>query len=109
MKLTVILVVLLGLMGCNTTYPSIWQASSACSEWESEEKKVYGNNSKVWDVAKQKEVIIRDARPIQTSRKCTWESETNQILGLVNQVIENDEWIEDENEGNFKVMKNFRY
>ena len=102
MKLKVLLVVLLGLVGCNTTYPSQRQAFTACKEWESDEKTV-----------KWKHVPSRGNLTgwVKTddSRRCVVESETNQVLGLMNQVIEDDEWVEDENEGEKVVVKNFRY
>ena len=89
------IVLVLGLVGCNTTYPSLRQAGTACAEWESDGKTM------TW--------IRNNYRNQKQSRRCVKEIETNQVLGLMNQVIEDDEFVVDENEGDYKVAKNFRY
>jgi hypothetical protein len=94
-----LIVLVLGLVGCNTTYPSLRQAKTACREWESDEKTVTWTVNPRWSNPNRE----------RTSRRCEEESETNQVLGLINQVIEDGDFVGKENEGKFKVVKNFRY
>ena len=100
---TKILLLFLGtvlLVGCNSSnYPSKTEALIACYEWTFDKKVVTYKEPRVgWE-----------AETKGKSRSCKDESETNQVLGFMNQVMDNGDWIEDKNEGKFKVVKRFRY
>ena len=90
----------LGLYGCNSpTYSSKTEALVACYEWMSDRKIVNYKKPRIgWELETKGK-----------SRSCKDESETNQVLGFMNQTMDNGEWIEEENEGKFKVVKYFRY
>ena len=92
MRLTTLLsVLLLGLVGCSTTYNSYYEAREACKEWRSKE------DVKNFTIEKK-----------TGQRFCRDEAETNQILGLEN--VWNGKrdsrgWVEID----YEVKKNFRY
>ena len=101
MRLTTLLsVLMLGLIGCSTTYPSQRQAMDACREWEEGAREV------PYDAPSHRGKGLTNH---QWSRRCDVEEVTNQVLGSVNKTIEEIEWRRGTNEGTFEVVKNFRY
>ena len=112
-----LLILVLGLIGCSNTYPSRRQALEACSEWEYDEKKIfykersepgiyeYGANYERGEEGRKWRVWDREI----SSRNCKEEYETNQFLGFINQVMEDGEWVKDENEGELVIVRHFRY
>ena len=90
------LLLLLGLVGCSTTYSSPKQAENACAEWES-----------------QKVIIGYEAEQVNKtygSRWCQQNKKENEFLGYKNHKMEDGTWKNKEGkEGRFQIVKRFRY
>ena len=89
-RLSLSLVLVLGLVGC---YPnlSMRRAKRACLIWE------------------QEKTIIKVNGRIRTSRYCEGEREASQVLGFLNKTIEDGKFKENSIEGEYKVVKVFKY
>ena len=94
-RLSLSLVLVFGLVGCNS-YGSLYEAREACAEWEEKEKTVE---------LKRRYKVQRTIG----SRYCLIEEETNQVLGFMNKTIENGNWKINDNEGEDEVVKRFKY
>lgn len=80
---------------------------AACKEWEANDVVVKGSSpNKYWYEGSYSNKINSYKR---TSRQCGVEEETNQFLGKLNKVIEEGKFVYEGNEGEWKVVKNFRY
>jgi len=106
MKQLITASLLLGtLTGCS--YASKQQAQDACYEWAAKGTIAEGSvPNKSYYEGSYSHKIISYTTP---SRMCPVENETNQVLGKLNQVVEDGEYDYYENEGEYKVVKNFRY
>ena len=103
MKRLSIVLLLLGLVGCN--YPSREQADRACNEWKDRGASMTFANKSQLSYEHEKNKVV----PV-FSRSCKEETAENQILGKENRKIENGTWTREESDyEDWKVVKNFRY
>ena len=59
-----------------------------------------------YDIAKER---FKEPQGSVSSRYCRLEKDTAQYLGYENNLIKNSEWVKDEEEGDYKIVKQFRY
>ena len=109
-KLLGLVVLLMGVSGCERKFPSRVEAENACEEWDSK-----GEISDE-DVRKGKWEMREDGKSYfvykkdRQARLCVEEKQTNQFLGYENPTILDRTWVREEGwMKGAKVMKHFRY
>ena len=112
-QLSVFLLVL-GLISCSNplkTYGTKQEAESACSQWESEEKKLFEVKYIEW--GEEEDWVNKPAVNVDsviTSRYCLEEDNTSQIIGFENGEIQNETFEDaDGKRGEWKIVEHFHY
>lgn len=110
LKLLASVLLLIGVSGCESKFPSRVEAQNACEEWDSQGEISDG------DVRKGKWEMREDGKSYfvyqknREARACVEEKETNQFLGYENPTILDRTWVREEGwMKGAKVMKHFRY
>ena len=67
------------------------------------------NDSPYFQPLSDNTTIIKEREKTLFSRKCSFERETNQYLGRRNKTIEQGKYVWGEREGEWKIVKHFRY
>ena len=104
-KLLGLVVLLIGVSGCERKFPSMTQASEGCEKWVRQGKKMnYLGYEKGYQPLIRKKVPV-----IGEARYCKAEEETNQILGYENPAIVDGTWKSEDGWKGSEVVKHFRY
>jgi hypothetical protein len=108
MKRLSVVLLLLGLAGCN--YPSKLEARRACERWESQEKELSQIKYIKTETADWVHLPAVNEDNIITSRYCEDDSDIRQFVGHENYAIQNETWENKEGKkGKWKAVKNFLY
>lgn len=127
LKLLGLVVLLMGVSGCESKFPSKTQAIEGCDKWKREGDSIsyqkVDKEGKTW-VEKPEEFCLLGkckmteeivwTRPTtyktitDYARSCKREEETNQVLGYENKSIQNGTWV-DGDDARKEIVKHFRY
>ena len=95
----------LGLVGCNTTYPSRRQALTACNEWKDQGKELIYTSQVKRKKSYFNEGGYVDVEIKKWNRFCKEEDITRQFLGTKQELRPSSE----SNRFTYEIVKNYRY